>query len=291
MLFATQTNFSVEKLGLMDGVKLLIDAGYPALDFSFFGEQDFVHCAEAKENAKRVRALAEDSGVIFHQAHAPYGGYLEAFLANHAHKFPKVFEFAGALGVDQIVVHPIRPTPRYLGSERAYFDANLEYYASLAPMARDCGVKIAIENMYGRNPVTNRIENAICGNAAELAALYDALGDDGTFTVCLDIGHAALCGFEPEDAIRTLGHDRLGALHVQDVDYKTDLHFLPGTANINWDRVCRALGEIDYKGVFNLETDKFLAEFDVDFYPTVTRFMAQTAKYYADKVDSYRIKR
>ena len=290
MLFSTQTHQSVDKLGLLDGVKLLIDAGYPALDFSFFGEQSYVHGDDGLANARALRALADERGVIFNQAHAPFGGYLEAFMQNHAHKFPRVFEFAGILGVENIVVHPIRPTPRYLGSEKAYFDANVEYYASLAPLAKENGLKIAIENMYGRHPVTNRIENAICGNPKELAAVYDALGDPDAFTVCLDIGHAALCGFEPEDAIRTLGHDRLGALHVHDVDYIGDLHTLPGMSKINWDNVCRALGEIDYKGMFTLEADNFLLGFDTEFYPTATKFMADTAKYLSEKIDSYRIK-
>ncbi len=288
MLFSTQTHYSVDRLGLFEGVKLLIDAGYPALDFSFFGDQPYVHGEAGLENARALRRLADEHGVIFNQAHAPFGGYLEAFMEKHAHKFPRVFEFAGILGVENIVVHPIRPTPRYLGSERAYFDANVEYYASLAPLAKENGLKIAIENMYGRHPVTNRIENAICGNASELAAVYDALGDPDAFTVCLDIGHAALCGFEPEDAIRTLGHDRLGALHVHDVDYVSDLHTLPGMSKINWDNVCRALGEIDYKGVFTLEADNFLLGFDTEFYPTASKFMADTAKYLAAKIDGYR---
>ena len=290
MLFGTQTLCAVNKFGFLDGVKLLIDSGYPALDFSFLDEQEFVHGDDGLENAKRIRALADEHGVIFHQAHAPFGGYLETFMERHAYKFPRVFEFAGILGVENIIVHPIRPTPRYLGCESENFYANLEYYSSLVPLARENGLKIAIENMYGRNPFTNTIEPSVGGNIRELAEIYDALDASDVFTLCLDVGHSALCGFNPDESIRTLGHDRLGALHIHDVDFISDLHTLPGMSKLNWDSICHALAEIDYKGVFTLEADKFLSGIDTALYPSAMKFMADTARCLAAKVDECRAK-
>lgn len=290
MIFGTHTRYAVDKFGLADGIKLLMDTGYPAIDFSFFGEQEFVYGEDGLENAGMIRKMADDRGVVFHQAHAPFGGYLAEFLEKHAHKFPRAFEFAGILGVENIVVHPIRPTSRYIGHEKENFDANIEYYKSLAPMARENGLKIAIENMYGSNPFTKAKEISVGGDPKELAAIYDTLDDPDTFTICLDIGHVALCGFEPVEAIRTIGHDRLGALHVHDVDYVGDLHTIPGMSKLNWDSICRALGEIDYKGAFTLEADYFLRNVDLELYPSAMKFMADTAKHLADKVDSYRIK-
>jgi len=79
-------------------------------------------------------------------------------------------------------------------------------------------------------------------------------------------------------------------LHVHDVDYVSDLHTLPGIEKINWDKVCQALGEIDYKGELTLEADNFLKNFEDGFKPAAARFMAETARYLADKVDSYRLK-
>ena len=290
MLFGTQTHYAVDKFGLEAGVKLLLDTGYPAIDFSFFGEQEFVHGEDGLENARKLRKMADERGVIFHQAHAPFGGYLEEFMQKHAHKFPRAFEFAGILGVENIIVHPVRPLPRFLGNEKAYFDANVEYFSSIAPLARENGLKIAIENMYGRNPFTNTIEMGVFGDAKDLAAIYDTLDDPDTFTLCLDLGHAALCGFDPAEAIRTLGHDRLGALHVHDVDFVADLHTLPGMSKLNWESICRALGEIDYNGVMTLEADYFLRNVDLALYPSAMKFMAETAKHLAAKVDSYRVK-
>ena len=67
-----------------------------------------------------------------------------------------------------------------------------------------------------------------------------------------------------------------------------DLHLLPGLGKIKWDEVCRALGEIDYKGDFTLESDNTFIPFEKEFYPGVARFMAERAKFLAGKVDEYR---
>ena len=167
-------------------------------------------------------------------------------------------------------------------------EINMEFYGKLARYAKDSGVKIAIENMWQVHPVTGRICDDVCADPNELALYYDTLGDSEAFTVCLDIGHVALCGREPEDAVRILGNERLGALHVHDVDYIEDCHTLPGTRRINFDKVCMALAEIDYKGDFTLEADSFLMGYPDDFKTTALGFMAQTAKYYAEKTEKYR---
>ena len=101
-------------------------------------------------------------------------------------------------------------------------------------------------------------------------------------------GSVALCNREPEDAVRIIGHDRLGSLHVHDVDYLDDLHTLPGCGKINWDSVCRALAEVGYKGSFNLEADNFYLGFLGDHFDLCAKFMADATKIYADKIDEYK---
>jgi sugar phosphate isomerase/epimerase len=117
--------------------------------------------------------------------------------------------------------------------------------------------------------------------------MYDVLCDPEAFTVCLDIGHVALCGREPDDAIRTIG-SRLGCLHVHDVNYREDLHTLPGASKVNWDKVCRALAQVDYQGSFNMESDAFYLGFIPEQHKTVTKFMADIARSFAEKVEEYK---
>ena len=262
----------------------MLDAGYPALDISLFGNNGFMLADDWQETARALRGKAEARGAVFNQAHAPFGGGYDHYTRVLIPTFPRVFEFCAELGVRQIVVHPLQQG-RYYGRERELFDMNMDFYRSLIPLSEKHGIKIAIENMWQTHPVTHRICDDVCADPQELAAYYDTLDDPKHFTVCLDIGHVALCGREPEDAIRILGRDRLGALHVHDVDYVNDLHTVPYLGRINWSNVVTALADIGYKGEFTMESDAFLARYPNDFLPTATKFMADTTKYLAEKLE------
>ena len=290
MLFSTNTTIAVDRegVGLDRGIEMLLDAGFPALDLSFFKYRYFVMEDGYKETAKRIRSLAESRGAFFNQAHAPFGRY-DTYVAEMVPDMPRIIEFAGLVGAKNLVVHPLIAR-RHYGYEREHFEMNMEFYSSLAPYAKNAGVKIAIENMWTTHPVTGVIVDSVCADPAELANYYDSLGDPDAFTVCLDLGHVALCGREPEDAIRVIGGDRLGAIHAHDVDYRSDLHTLPGQSRLNWDAICRALAEVGYSGEFTLESDNFPVRYGVEHLPTAFRFMADTARYYANLVDSYRAK-
>ncbi len=287
MIYSTNVFYPIKYFGVEAGIKMLMDAGFPALDMSFFDDYSFAFGADGIALAKRLRAGADARGVVFNQAHAPFQGTYEYFMAEQLPRFPEVFEFCSILGVKNIIVHPIKDRIVY-GNREYLFEKNIKYYESLAPLARENGLKIAIENMYTHHHITNRAYPGICGDPGEHVRMYDTLNDPEVFTLCLDVGHAALSGFEPEDVVRILGPDRLGALHIQDLDYLDDLHTLPGCSKLHWEEICRSLGEIDYKGEFTLEAGNFLQSYPLEFIPTALKYMNDTAKMYSDKVDSYR---
>ena len=60
---------------------------------------------------------------------------------------------------------------------------------------------------------------------------------------------------DPGEGIRKIG-DRLvdGCTHVHDNYYEKDLHLMPYMGKLDWSALIRALKDIDYKGVFSLET-------------------------------------
>ena len=164
---------------------------------------------------------------------------------------------------------------------------NMEFYTGLAPLAKENGIKIAIENMWQRNPQSKYVCDDVCADPVELARYYDTLNDPEAFTVCLDLGHVAICGREPEDAIRTLG-SRIGALHVHDVDYISDLHTLPGIGKVNWKEVCRALADVDYKGEITLEADYFMKNMDDELIPMAERMLEVSARHLAEQVEAFK---
>ena len=288
MLFSTETASTIKKLGIEKGIETLMDAGFTALDMSFFlSLPDFYNAPDAKELAKKLRAMADARGVVFNQAHAPFNPKDTAH-ENCSPRFPRVFEFASILGVKNIVVHPIE-TVNYQKDVQEAFDINMEYYRSLAPLARDNGLRIAIENMWSVHPRQRHlIADCTCADPKEMCLYYDTLNDPDVFTLCLDLGHVAICQREPEDAIRAIGGKRLGALHVHDVDYLKDLHTLPGLAKLDFDAIVRALADIDYRGEFTLEADAFLGGFPAELVPIGTRMMAETARHWANKFEEYK---
>jgi sugar phosphate isomerase/epimerase len=290
MIYSTTLDILATDFGREKGIDIIADAGFPAIDFSLFRDLDFAFASDWKENTKRFKDIADRRGVVFNQSHAPFGGGWEKYTKETVPMLPRLFEVVSMLGVKQIVVHPVQKVP-YLGREEEMFEINMEFYSSLAPYAKNCGIKIAIENMWQCRPVTNYICDDVCADPRELNRYYDTLNDPDAFTVCLDLGHVALCGREPQDAIRTIGHDRLGALHVHDVDYKDDLHTLPGVGKINWDNVCRALADIDYTGDITLEAGNFYLGFLPEMHGAATRFMADTAKSLKAKIEFYKTRK
>ena len=287
MIYSNNTHALVQKgVSVFDAVKMNAEAGFPAIDLTLF-EYEIAMADNYKTTAKELNKLADSLGVTYNQSHAPFGGGFEKYSTQTAADLPRILEFCGLLGIKTLIIHPLQKI-RYYGREEEMFELNMEFYSKLAPYAKNAGVKIGIENMWQPHPITKIIVDDIGADPVELVRYYDTLNDPEAFTVCLDIGHVALCAREPEDAVKIIGHDRLGALHVHDVDYLDDLHTLPGLGKINWEAVCRALGEIDYKGEFTLESNKFIKNFPLSHYPSALRFMAETAKFYSDMVDSFR---
>lgn len=288
MLFAQYTGKLDKKFGVEESVNMLADAGFPAVDITMDNLQSPTFADDFRGLADSLLGIAKERGITYIQAHAPVGKW-DYYIEKVIPMLPTYFEFAGALGIPNIVVHPIMRGNYYYEKERM-FEENIEFYKSVAPAAKKFGVKIALENMWDRHAVTKRIVDCVGADPNELVRMYETLDDPDAFTVCLDIGHVALCGREPEDAIKIIGGERLGCIHAHDNDYKEDMHVLPGFSKINFDKVCRALGEIDYKGCFTLEAGGTYENFEDGQLPTVLKFMADTTRYLCGKVDSYRNK-
>ncbi|MBR5311327.1 MAG: sugar phosphate isomerase/epimerase [Clostridia bacterium] len=102
-------------------------------------------------------------------------------------------------------------------------------------------IRICLENLKGLFETVDELNNII-----------DQL-DESCFGICLDTGHLNLCTGDQADFIRKAGK-RLRALHIADNEGERDQHMMPyAKGNIKWDRVVKALNEIGYSELFNLE--------------------------------------
>ena len=89
-------------------------------------------------------------------------------------------EFSGILGVKTLVVHAITPP-----EGRGLIEYNLEFYRFLEPFAREAGVCIAVENLFG--PPLERPE--------QMTEILQNLNSE-QFTGCLDVGHSMYSGIK-----------------------------------------------------------------------------------------------
>ena len=245
--------------GVSEGAAKARAHGYDCFDFGGFihTETEFFRLPEAEFKAALIqrKALVEAEGMIFWQAHAPWCcperdltpegrvEQLECYL--------KAVRGAGYLGANCFVIHAIMPfgmnSPDNPEQMR---DINAEFMGRLAKEAKEYGVKhICVENLPFPMLPINHPDQCL-----DFAKRMNRETNSDIFKVCLDTGHANFCGESPADAVRLLGKEYLGALHVHDNNGVADQHRTPGEGNIDWIDFSNALAEIGFGGCVSFET-------------------------------------
>ena len=281
MKLSTQTHMVCERLGDEKGVELLCKTGYDALDmscFDMFDDNSPKMGSGSSALARRLLTIANDHGVYFNQAHAPFP-CAKADAAYNTHAFDCIvrsMEFSASLGVRNIVVHPIHYLFPYPVFEEQTFRDNMNFYERLLPYCEEFNIHIAVENMWHRLKDGTIIASA-CATPADFKRYMDALSSPW-FVACLDFGHVHLIGEHIPTMIRTLGQ-RLDALHAHDVGYGVDLHTLPYLGTIkDWDASLAALNEVGYTGELTFEADNFFHNMPDDYLPTALKYMHDTGR-------------
>lgn len=263
------------RLGDEQAVRMMADAGFDAIDYSLYwrAKDRGPYGSDYKAYARHLRALAEDRGVYFNQAHAPFDSYRFDDPANNAERFSQIvqaMEFASLLGVKTIIVHPIHCPP-----EVDRVDFNVDFYNRLKPWCREFGIRVALENLFDRVD-GEKIVPSICSFPDEFRCCVDLL-DPEYFTACVDVGHALVVGETPEHVLREMG-ERVTALHIHDNRGILDDHMLPGFGKIDWKGTMRALREIGYPGELTLEIFAWLQCFDNEMLGDAARLAVKTGR-------------
>jgi len=281
MLLSTQTQELANVFGHEEALRMLRRVGYDACDLSFFemvnGSGPWLK-EDWKEKAYALRAVADEIGLKVNQAHAPFPSSkgAEPFDTEIIARIVRSMEVASILGVENIIVHPKQHLDFRLHKEEL-FEMNMAFYRSLIPECERLNIHVCVENMWRHDPRRGYIVDSTCSQPEEFVRYIDTL-DSPWIRACLDIGHTALVGVEPEEAIRALGHDRLKALHVHDVDYLHDCHTMPFMQKLHWERITQALADIDYDGVFTFEADNFLVHMPTEVKEDGARLMVSVGR-------------
>lgn len=304
-----QTNHVIEDEHPRDGFSMLRRAGFSCADFSlnrYLKNTDVykseinnffswpIQDLEAFFSPHKQGAAKEK--ITINQMHMPYpiyvpGGdketndYLRDVVA------PKSMEVCAFFGCPYIVIHGYKLT-RFLGSENREWEQTELFLDSLAPMAKEMGLTICIENLY--DGVGDHLVEGPCCNAVKAAERIDRINEKFHAEVlgfCFDTGHANLIGIDFENFITTLGH-RLKVLHIHDNDGRQDLHQIPFTftmsrenkSSTDWEGFIRGLRNIRFDKVLSFETAPVLDAFPDEMKEEALGFIAQIGRYFANKV-------
>ena len=301
MKLSTQTDIFAKKFGEEKAVEMLAQIGYDAIDLSCF---DMTHkdaptpknTAEYKAYAKKLKQIAENNGVYFNQAHAPFPSSIfddDVYNKNIIEQIVRSMEFCAIAGVRNIVVHPKQHLTYSEGDNKKILkDINLEFYNELIPYAKDFGICICTENMWQYDDwksENRKIVHSTCATAEEFKEYIDMI-DSPYLKGCLDVGHAFLVNEDIPTIIKTLGND-LKALHVHDTGYNVHLHRLRySCVGIDWEKVLEALAEINYDGELTFEADNTLIRMPDEMLIPTAKYMVEMGRYLIKQFDKYKNK-
>ena len=287
MTTGTYLNRGVSEEQMLEMMK---NGGFDAMDFSFFSAEYYDEASGSEkakpEYYKNLKKLADEKGIVFNQAHAPFGSSFEneEETKKRFNDITASMRNAALLGVKNIVVHPCQHlTYANDGVPEQLFEINMDFYNRLKPYCEEYGIKVALENMW-QYTKGNAINHSTCSRPDEFIKYIDEL-DSKCFTCCLDIGHTVLVREDPACFIRKLGADRLGCLHVHDVDPNKDNHTMPYYGIVDWDKVCLALKEIGYKGDFTYEGGRFANVLPVELLGEATVMMGAIGRHLIAKIE------
>ncbi len=281
-----------QRFGAIGAVKMIAEAGFDAIEYSMYTKNLSVFSRGGRILAAELRRIAEGHGLSINIAHAPFSDFSplpEDCEKNRAvyNSICESIHIAARLGVKGIVIHPAYICPRLSADER--FEMNMELYSRFEKVARDLGIGIFIENVYRwHSPTVDKIVRSVCSDADELIRYSDALSSD-IFSICFDVGHAALVGESAASMIRALG-GRIGHIHIHDNDLESDLHTLPYLGNGDFSAIARAISKIGYSGDITLEADGFLRNMPNALVPSALLFMRSVASHIRDEIIGFSAK-
>ena len=229
--------------------------GFDCVDFNMTDtDADIYTLPEDESDAIMLgeKALADKMGLKINQVHGPWRyppkDLSDEDRAERLEKMKRSIRATSLLGCKYWVVHPIMPYTTHdteQGKEKETWDLNVEFFRTLLPTAKKYGVTICLENM----PMLA----FSLSKPVDIMRLVEEINDE-SFKVCLDTGHVAVFSeLNIGDEVRRFGK-YIKVIHAHDNMLSKDLHLMPYMGKLDWSELIRALKEIDYKGVFSLET-------------------------------------
>lgn len=282
MKISTEIQSTADLVGEEKAVELIAKAGFDAWDFSMFSMCKYDWGKKMlRENdhplagdnylafARRLKQIGLDNGIVCNQSHAPFPTACAAIRSY----YKRAIECTAEAGGEICIIHP---------DNNKSAQENAEMYFELLPFAKDCGVKIATENMWNWDGKKDESSFAACSTSESFVDHIDVVNDP-FLVACLDIGHAEMrsSGSGAVNMIHALG-SRLQALHIHDNDKWHDSHQIPFSMKIDFVPIVKALKDINYSGYFTLEADNYMDAYNKENAFYGVQELAKSARKLAD---------
>ncbi len=276
------STISLMHYGLEMALEKISKAGYDGVDFSYDVSVDFEGTGDNyKEYAYKAKDLLDKYGLECVQAHAPYDMKENNIFDESDPLFLRVvrsIESASILGAKNIVVHSIDVSPSNDVNE-----LNYRYYKALQPYAEKFDMVIGVENLCSWLP-KYRMHLGRHSRPSEMNAFVRSLNSPH-FAVCVDVGHAAITGIEPEDYIANIDADLLKILHIHDNDHIFDSHVLPYMGVLDFEKIACALKSKGYDGDFSYEVGHFISKLPDALVDKALSFSVDVGRYLISKIE------
>jgi L-ribulose-5-phosphate 3-epimerase len=242
--FAVNTYSYIFGGSAADTVARLADQGYGGVELMFFpghlwpSELDGAKLRKLRQLCEaRLRLVAVNMPNVDINV-AAAAEEMRTYTLNLLVQFVRC---AGELGAGGIIVGPGKPNPLFpMPRERmiAYFYRALD---RLAPLARQVGTKLFIENM----------PFAFLPDAQSLMQVVDFYGDD-SIRVIYDVANAHFIGEAPTEGLHRV-RDRLSLVHFSDTTRQSYKHDPLGYGDVPLAGIAAAMKEVGYTELPMLE--------------------------------------
>lgn len=177
-------------------------------------------------------------------------------------------------GADSIIIEPLAKSSR-----------NKEFLLSLAPKAREWGIKILIKNRY--DSYNGHFVRGAFSDSYRLAEFIDDLNKsccDEIFGLCMDVGVCNILGQNMYEFAAVL-EDRIKAVYLRENDGINDSALLPFTCadkrqdKMDWLNLIRGLRLIRFDGALIVDFRDTLSAHSHMLWAKLTDFAFETSKY------------
>ncbi len=233
----------------------LKEHGFSYIDFNMAHTESLLYTLPDKEVDKLLlneKKLMDEAKICISQVHGPWRwppqDNTDEDRAERMDKMKKSIRLTSVLGCKNWVVHPIMPFGiEDIGTQykQKTWDMNIDFMTKLLEFAKKYDVTICFENM----PM---LEFSLA-KPVDILRFVKIMNDEH-FKICLDTGHVNVFDeLDIKEEVERLGN-YIRVLHVHDNMANRDLHLFPKFGSINWKDFVDGLKNINYNGVFSMET-------------------------------------